>query len=221
MLCGTRCRQSWTTKIAESRQQRPKSARTGLDLTPVTGIIILRRNFLPISQRGGRVENPTLVTLAEAGLRLILGWRMLISGLSNVRRWPNPVQTASILFPKGATFFGFIATFLMVVGGFGLAVGMQTPICALMIIIFLIPTFALHFHWLKVLPTMVPVVKASLRDEKAQSYFRSFDRQSYHAHEVGLRDNLVFVAAAVYFAFRGSAAWGVDNWLEDWVVRLF
>jgi uncharacterized membrane protein YphA (DoxX/SURF4 family) len=159
--------------------------------------------------------------LAEAGLRLILGWRMLISGLSNVRRWPNPVQTASILFPKGATFFGFIATFLMVAGGFGLAVGVQTPICALMIIIFLIPTFALHFYWLKVLPTMVPVVKAALHNEKAQSYFRSFDRQSYHAHEVGLRDNLVFVAAAAYFLVRGSAGFGVDNWLSAWVVRFF
>src|SRR6266704_71426 len=54
---------------------------------------------------------------------VILGWRMLISGLSNVRRWPNPVNTASILFPKGATFFGLVATFFMVVGGFGVAAG--------------------------------------------------------------------------------------------------
>lgn len=167
------------------------------------------------------MDNYTLVLLAEAGLRVVLGWRILISGLSNVRRWPNPVQTASILFPKGATFFGFVATFLMVFGGLGLAAGIQTPISALMIIIFLIPTFALHFHWLKVLPTMVPVISAALRDEKAQSYFRSFDRQSYHAHEVGLRDNLVFVAAAAYFAVRGSAGFGVDNWLSGWVVRLF
>ncbi|MBM4296555.1 MAG: DoxX family protein [Deltaproteobacteria bacterium] len=167
------------------------------------------------------MDNSTLVSLAEAGLRLILGWRMLISGLSNVRRWPNPVNTASILFPKGAPFFGFVATFLMVVGGFGLGAGIQTSISAVMIIIFLIPTFALHFHWLKVLPTMVPVVMASLKDEKAQNYFRSFDRQAYHAHEVGLRDNLVFVAAACYFAVRGSAGFGVDNWLSGWVVRLF
>ena len=85
------------------------------------------------------MENGTLIILAEAILRAILGWRMLISGLSNVRRWPNPVNTASILFPKGATFFGFVATFLMVVGGFGLAVGFQTPLCAVMIIVFLIP----------------------------------------------------------------------------------
>jgi uncharacterized membrane protein YphA (DoxX/SURF4 family) len=167
------------------------------------------------------LENPTLVLVAEALLRVILGWRMLISGISNVTRWPNPVNTASILFPKGATFFGFMATFLMVVGGFGLAAGIQTPICALMVIIFLLPTFGLHWHWLKVLPAMVPVVKAALQDEKAQAYFRSFDRQSYHAHEVGVRDNLVFVMAAIFFAIKGSAAYGVDNWFGEWVVRFF
>src|SRR5258707_14808272 len=116
--------------------------------------------------------------MSEAILRVILGWRMLISGLSNVRRWPNPVNTASILFPKGATFFGFVATFLMVVGGFGLAVGFQTPICAGVIIVFLISTFALHYHLLKVLPLMVAVVTAALKEEKGKSYFRCFDRQS-------------------------------------------
>jgi len=167
------------------------------------------------------LEHSILVLLAEATLRVILGWRMLISGLSNIRRWPNPVNTASILFPKGATFFGLVATFFMVIGGFGVLAGIQTPLCAVMIIIFLIPTFALHFHWLKVLPTMVPSVKAAIKDEQAQTYFRSFDRQSYHAHEVGVRDNLVFVAAAVYFAVRGSAGFGVDNWISDWVIRLF
>ena len=163
----------------------------------------------------------TVLLLAEAALRVILGWRILISGLSNVRRWPNPVNTASILFPKGATFFGSVATFLMVVGGFGLAAGIQTPISAVMIIIFLLPTFALHRHWLKILPTMAQVVKSTIADEKAQNYFRSFDRQAYHAHEVGLRDNLVFVAAAVYFAVRGSSGFGVDNWLSDSVIRMF
>jgi hypothetical protein len=68
---------------------------------------------------------------------------------------------------------------------------------------------------------MVPVVKQELQDDKARDYFRSFDRQSYHAHEVGIRDNLVFVAAALYFLVRGSAAFGVDNVLSDWVVRIF
>lgn len=167
------------------------------------------------------MEPTTLVTMSETALRVILGWRMLVSGISNVRRWPNPVNTASILFPKGATFFGFVATLLMVVGGFGLVAGIQTPICAVMIVIFLIPTFALHWHWLKVLPTMSPAVKAAITDGKAQNYFRSFDRQSYHAHEVGIRDNLVLLAAAVYFAVRGSGEFALDNWLGNWVIRLF
>ena len=167
------------------------------------------------------MEHTTLMLIAEAVLQVILGWRFLISGLSNVGRWPNPVQTASILFPRGATFFGLVATLLMVVGGLGVAAGFQTPLCSAMVIIFLIPTFVLHSYWLKVLPTMAPVVKAALNDEKAQNYFRSFDRQSYHAHEVGIRDNLVFLAAAVYFAVRGSTAFGLDNLMSDWVIRLF
>jgi uncharacterized membrane protein YphA (DoxX/SURF4 family) len=167
------------------------------------------------------LEHPSLVLMAETILRIILGWRFLISGLSNIRRWPNPVTTASILFPKGALLFGFVATVLMVVGGLGVALGFQTPIGSLMLIIFLIPTFSLHFHWLKVLPTMVPVVKSAIGDEKAQNYFRMFDRQSFHAHEVGLRDNLVFLAAALYFAVRGSGAYGLDNLMSEWVVHLF
>ncbi len=164
---------------------------------------------------------PTWLAIAELFFRTILGWRFLISGLSNVRRWPNPVNTASILFPKGAKFFGFGATFLMVVGGLGIAAGFQTPLCALMLIIFLLPTFALHSHWLKVLPTMAPVVKKAIGDEQAQNYFRYFDRQSFHAHEVGIHDNLVFLAAAFYFAVRGSGAYGLDNLFSDWVIRLF
>ena len=167
------------------------------------------------------MEHTTLVLITESILRVILGWRFLISGLSNVRRWPNPVQTASILFPKGANFFGFMATVLMVGGGLGVAAGFQTSICSLMLIIFLIPTFGVHLHWLKVLPVMASVVKNALSNKKAQDYFRSFDRQSYHAHEVGVRDNLVFFAAAAYFVVRGSGGFGIDNWLSDWVIRLF
>jgi uncharacterized membrane protein YphA (DoxX/SURF4 family) len=167
------------------------------------------------------LEPTSLVLMAEAALRVILGWRFLISGLSNIRRWPNPATTASILFPKGAPFFGFVATVLMVVGGLGVAVGFQTPICSLMLIIFLIPTFSLHFYWLKLLPTMVPVVKSAIADQKAQDYFRTFDRQSFHAHEVGLRDNLVFLAAALYFTVRGSGAYGLDNLMSEWVIRFF
>jgi len=167
------------------------------------------------------LEASTAVLIAEAILRIILGWRFLISGLSNVRRWPNPVQTASILFPRSAPFFGLVATVLMIVGGLGVAAGFQTRICSVLFIIFLIPTFSLHTYWLKVLPTMVPVVKQALNDEQAQTYFRTFDRQSFHAHEVGLRDNLVFLAAAVFFAARGSSAYGLDNLMSQSIARLF
>ena len=167
------------------------------------------------------MEHSTLVNFVEALVRVIFGWRFLISGLSNIRRWPNAAGTASLIFPKGAPFFGFVATVLMVAGGIGVGLGFQTPLCALMLAIFLIPTFSLHAYWLKVLPIMAPVVKNAMADEKAQSYFRSFDRQAYHAHEVGIRDNLVFLAAALYFAVRGAGAFGVDSWLHEWVVRLF
>ena len=68
---------------------------------------------------------------------------------------------------------------------------------------------------------MVPVVKDAIHDEKAQTYFRSFDRQSYRSHEVGIRDNLVFFAAAFYFVARGSGAFGLDNFLKNWVIWLF
>ncbi|HEX2230081.1 MAG TPA: DoxX family protein [Candidatus Binatia bacterium] len=166
------------------------------------------------------MEHLSLVVFAEAMLRAVLGWRMLISGLSNVRRWPNPVNTAGILFPRGAVFFGFVATVLMVVGGAGLIAGFQTPVSALMIIVFLIPTFFLHSYWLKVLPTMAPAVRGALKDEQARKYFQSFDRQAYHAHEVGIRDNLVFLVAAIYFAVRGSGGFGVDNWIPEWVLQL-
>jgi uncharacterized membrane protein YphA (DoxX/SURF4 family) len=167
------------------------------------------------------LEASTAALIAEAILRVILGWRFLISGLSNVRRWPNPVQTASILFPKRAPFFGLVATVLMVVGGLGVAAGFQTQICSVLLIIFLIPTFSLHTYWLKVLPTMGPVVKQALNDPQAQTYFRAFDRQAFHSHEVGLRDNLVFLAAAVFFAARGSSAYGLDNLASRWITLLF
>jgi uncharacterized membrane protein YphA (DoxX/SURF4 family) len=168
-----------------------------------------------------RLEHSTLVGLAEAFFRVILGWRFLISGLSNVRRWPNPVNTASILFAKQSKIFGLIATVLMVGGGLGVAAGFQTPISSTMLFVFLIPTFSLHYYWLKVLPTMAPTVKNSIADDKALGYFRNFERQAFHAHEVGIRDNLVLLAGVIYFAVRGSGAYGLDNLIGNWVVWIF
>jgi len=172
-------------------------------------------------EREETLDYSTALAITESALRIILGWRFLISGLSNIRRWPNPVKTASILFPRGAGFFGFLATLFMVVGGAGVAAGIQTPLCSFMLVLFLVPTFALHSYWLKVLPTMVPVVKNAISGDQAQSYFRSFDRQSYHAHEVGIRDNLVLLVAAAYFAVRGGGEFALDNFFGAWVIRLF
>ncbi|HET9297670.1 MAG TPA: DoxX family membrane protein [Candidatus Binatia bacterium] len=167
------------------------------------------------------MEHSTLVGIVEAFLRVILGWRFLISGLSNVRRWPNPVNTASILFSQHARLFGLIATVLMVGGGLGLAAGFQTPISSTMLVVFLVPTFSVHYYWLKVLPTMAPTVKNSIADDKALGYFRNFERQAFHAHEVGIRDNLVLLAAVAYFAVRGSGAYGLDYLISNWVVWIF
>jgi uncharacterized membrane protein YphA (DoxX/SURF4 family) len=167
------------------------------------------------------LEHSTLVGIVEAFLRVILGWRFLISGLSNVRRWPNPVNTASILFSQHAKLFGLIATVLMVGGGLGLAAGFQTPISSTMLFMFLIPTFNLHYYWLKVLPTMAPTVRNTIADDKALGYFRNFERQAFHAHEVGIRDNLVLLAGVIYFAVRGSGAYGLDNLIGNWVVWIF
>lgn len=167
------------------------------------------------------LEHSTLVGIVEAFLRVILGWRFLISGLSNVRRWPNPVNTASILFSQHARLFGLIATVLMVAGGLGLAAGFQTPISSTMLVVFLVPTFSVHYYWLKVLPTMAPTVKNSIADDKALGYFRNFERQAFHAHEVGIRDNLVLLAAVAYFAVRGSGSYGLDYLISNWVVWIF
>jgi len=167
------------------------------------------------------LEYATLVIIAEAILRVILGWRFLSSGISNVRRWPNPVRSASLLFPRSATFFGLVATALMLVGGVGVALGFQTPLCSAMLVIFLIPTFNFHLYWLKVLPTMAPAVRGAIRDEKALELFQTFNRQSFHSHEVGIEDNLVLLAAALYFAVRGTSGYGLDNLMSDWVLGLF
>jgi len=167
------------------------------------------------------LEYSTAVGIAEAFLRVILGWRFLISGLSNVRRWPNPVNTASILFARHTKLFGLIATVLMVGGGLGLAAGFQTPISSTMLFVFLIPTFSLHYYWLKVLPTMAPTVRNSIAGDQALGYFRNFERQAFHAHEVGIRDNLVLLAGVIYFAMRGSGAYGLDNLMSKWVVWIF
>ncbi|MEE8074303.1 MAG: DoxX family membrane protein, partial [Candidatus Binatia bacterium] len=90
------------------------------------------------------MDQGIFLTIIESVLRIILGLRFLSSGISNIRRWPHATHTAKLVFPQGAYFFGFVATALMVLGGSGLALGFQTHIAALMLIVFLLPTFKLH-----------------------------------------------------------------------------
>ena len=203
------------TRVLCNKEQ----SKTAAELTAAWRLPIVRRNSRFHVEE--KLEHSTFVGIAEAFLRMILGWRFLISGLSNVRRWPNPVNTASILFSHHAELFGLIATVLMVAGGVGVAAGFQTPISSTMLCVFLIPTFNLHYYWLKVLPTMAPTVKNAIADEKALGYFRNFERQAFHAHEVGIRDNLVLLAAAAYFAARGSGAYALDNLMAHCVVWIF
>ena len=61
-------------------------------LTALLAPIIVRRNSIQALLEETSLDHSTLVIMSEAILRVILGWRMLISGLSNVRRWPNPVS---------------------------------------------------------------------------------------------------------------------------------
>ncbi|MFQ5681636.1 MAG: DoxX family protein [Candidatus Binatia bacterium] len=156
----------------------------------------------------------------EAVFRVLLGLRFLSSGVSNIRRWPNATRTAGLVFSRGTTFFGFVATTLMVTGGSGLAVGFQTPIAALMLIIFLIPTFQVHRRHLQDMPDIVEVIKANLTEDEAKTRFRVIERQATHSHEIGWQTNVVLLAANLFFVVRGCTGFGLDSLIEDWVIRL-
>jgi uncharacterized membrane protein YphA (DoxX/SURF4 family) len=123
------------------------------------------------------------------------------------------VRNAEIVFPFGFKVFGFIAVCLMVAGGLGLALGMATRLAALMIALFLIPTFAIQRHWLSVLPSMIEDVNRALADESRKSQFQRLSKQAFHSHETGWQNNLLMLLMALYFAVRGSPAFGIDNLL--------
>ena len=165
-------------------------------------------------------QGTTLLTI-ESALRIVFGLRFLSSGISNVRRWPHATHTAKLVFPQGSYFFGFVATALMVLGGSGLTLGLQTPIAALMLALFLIPTFKVHQHWLQVLPNTLKAVGESITNEEAKSQFQLIGRQAIHSHEVGWQTNIVLLVISLFFCARGSAAFGLDNLMDSWVVRIF
>ncbi len=167
------------------------------------------------------MDQITLLPIVESLLRIILGLRFLKSGISNVLKWPNAAQTASLIFPYGAYFFALVANVLLVVGAAGVTLGFQTPIAAVMLVAFLIPTFRLHYYWLQVLPASAKIIRESITRDEAKSQFKVFERQAIHSHDVGWEDNAVLLAASLYFAVRGCVAYGLDNLMAGWVIWLF
>jgi uncharacterized membrane protein YphA (DoxX/SURF4 family) len=157
------------------------------------------------------MSQENLLIVVESILRIGLGLRLLNSGVSNLIRWPHPVKNTAIVFPFGATVFGAIAVFLMVAGGLGVALGFMTRIAALMIAFFLIPTLKIQRHWLKNLPAMIDEVDRAIAQESAKSKFRLLARQAFHSHQTGWQTNLLLLVVALFFALRGSVAFGLDN----------
>jgi uncharacterized membrane protein YphA (DoxX/SURF4 family) len=156
------------------------------------------------------VDQQTLLTTIETLLRIGFGLRFLYSGVSNIRRWPNPVRNAAIIFPFGAKFFGAVAVFLMVGGAAGLILGLATRIAALMIALFLLPTLKIQAYWLKTLPGMIEDVGGAV-GEAERPKFQRIARAAYHSQETAWQANVLFILLALYFAVHGSVAFGLDN----------
>ena len=124
------------------------------------------------------------------------------------------MRNAKIVFPFGATVFGFIAVFFMVAGGLGLALGLETRLAALMIVLFLIPTLKIQHHWLHALPPIIEDVKRAVGQDPSNSKLQLLAKQAYHSHETGWQNNLLLLIVALFFVLRGSPAFGIDNLLK-------
>ena len=55
----------------------------------------------------------------------------------------------------------------------------------------------------------------------AQGQFQLLGRYAIHAHDVGWQTNIVLLVLALFFCARGSTAFGLDNLMEGWVIRIF
>jgi uncharacterized membrane protein YphA (DoxX/SURF4 family) len=152
-----------------------------------------------------------LLVFLEVLLRIALGLRFLSSGVSNVRRWPHAVGTAGPVFPKGTTFFAFIGVAFMVLGGIGVTAGFQTRAAALLIAIFLIPTFAIQREHLRKRPQVLERLLSALPVNGPRDELRRLGRDAIHAAETGWQANVIFLLLALFFAVRGSVAFGIDN----------
>jgi uncharacterized membrane protein YphA (DoxX/SURF4 family) len=156
------------------------------------------------------LEQTAALIIIETLLRIGLGLRFLYSGISNARRWPNPVRNAEIVFPFGTKFFGATAVVLMIGGGGGLALGAATRAAAAMIALFLLPTLQIQCYWLRTLPGIVDEVRGATA-EAARPKLQLIARHAYHSHETAWQANVLFILIALYFVARGSIAFGLDN----------
>jgi uncharacterized membrane protein YphA (DoxX/SURF4 family) len=152
-----------------------------------------------------------LLIMIEVLLRIALGLRFLSSGVSNVQRWPYAVGTARSVFPNATTFFAFIGVAFMVLGGIGVAAGFQTRIAALMIAIFLLPTFEIQRHHLRTRPKILERILSALPESGPRDELRRLGRDAIHGAETGWQANVIFLLLALFFAVRGSVAFGIDN----------
>lgn len=157
------------------------------------------------------MEPNSLPLLVEAALRIIFGLRFLYSGVSNVIRWPHAIGTAREVFPVGAPFFGLAAVVFMTAGGLGLALGVQTQLSAVMIALFLLPTFVIHVRWRRRFPAIVADLNRAVQDNDLRPKMQYVGKHAIHAHDVGWQDNLVFLFLSLYFAARGHTVLALDN----------
>ena len=149
----------------------------------------------------------------EVSLRVALGLRILYSGVSNVARWPHAIGTARVVFPRGTTFFALLGVAFMVLGGIGLALGLQTRVAAFLIATFLLPTFEIQRQRLQTLPHALESALVKISEADTKEEVRRLGRHAIHAYEIGWQNNLVLLLAAVFFLIRGSIAFGLDNLL--------
>jgi uncharacterized membrane protein YphA (DoxX/SURF4 family) len=170
-------------------------------------------SYFEASDSEGAVEGASGMRATEAILRIVLGVRFLNSGVSNLKRWPHATETAAIISPTAAYPLGMLATALMVAGGAGLVLGVATRLAALLLVGFLLPTFVVHRHWLRVLPDDAAAVAAAIPEPELRSRLRLLTRHAVHAHETGMLENLVYLAACLYFASRGATGLSLDTWV--------
>lgn len=104
-----------------------------------------------------------------------------------------------------------MAVVLMTAGGLGLTLGVQTQLSAVMIAVFILPTFVIHVRWRRLFPAMVADLTRTVTDDDLRPQMQFIGKHAIHAHDVGWQDNLVFLVTALYFAVLSHTAFAIDN----------